>query len=355
MYAIVTIALVTLTATALHEPTQGDVTLCVAKGLKWLAAQQKTDGSWVGRNDRNSITVTAFAGLALLMEGSTLKHGTYAPELRMAVAWFAKNAAENGRLANGPAEDARNIQGHAHALMFLSSAYDTDDDHARRKQLGRLIERAVAFATDSQGKRGGWGVASVSERTDDDSLSTILMLQGLFAARKAGIEVPKTLTDKGTDYLAKATSATGGVFTRMIEANSPGSGAGQPQLTAGSVATHLMHDGPRPPVLTRWVGNLKPSTSIRPRQNAGAMFTHLQFARVAFALGENGHRKIDPTARDADLLSWSSYRTATYETLKSDQLADGNWPDMLNGPVYSTSLALIILQLDNDYLPAFAR
>ena len=37
------------------------------------------------------------------------------------------------------------------------------------------------------------------------------------------------------------------------------------------------------------------------------------------------------------------------------QTADGSWADQNFGPAYATSLALVILQLDNDYVPAFSR
>jgi hypothetical protein len=85
------------------------------------------------------------------------------------------------------------------------------------------------------------------------------------------------------------------------------------------------------------------------------MFTTYQTARVAFALGENGYKRLDPLARDSDLVRWSSYRPVAHDALKDQQLADGSWADTVNGPVYSASLALVILQLDNGYLPAFSR
>ncbi len=357
MNAVATIALAVLTAANPREPTTDEFKPCVEKGLKWLAAQQHADGSWASRNDRYPTTTTTLAGLALLAEGSTPQSGTYAHQLRKAVAWIDKNATESGLLATSTGETGRNVQGHAHALLFLACAHETDDDPECRKQIGKLLSRAVAFAEDSQGNRGGWGLVSSRERANgDDSFTTLLMLQGLFAARKAGIAVPPKLTDAATNYLVKATNAAGGVFPRAIDANFPGAGTGQVQLTSGSAATLLMHDGLRPDALRRWVANLKPNIGLRlTRVNSASAFTNLQIARAAFALGENGHARLDPNALVTDLVRWSSYRAVAYGALKTEQSADGSWPDTLNGPAHSTAIALIILQLENDYVPAFAR
>ena len=74
---------------------------------------------------------------------------------------------------------------------------------------------------------------------------------------------------------------------------------------------------------------------------------------AAHALGENGHRALDPNADEP--LRWTEYRARLYAHLKDAQSANGSWGDQSIGPEYATSLALIILQLDNDFLPAFSR
>ena len=85
------------------------------------------------------------------------------------------------------------------------------------------------------------------------------------------------------------------------------------------------------------------------------MQQHLALARLANALGEDGHRKLDPRMKDADLLQWSAYRARLFGYLKATQVKDGSWADPFISPAYGTALALIMLQLDNNYLPAFSR
>ena len=105
---------------------------------------------------------------------------------------------------------------HANALLFLACAYDADDDTDRRKRLGKLLEKGVKFAAENQTTRGGWGSVSPRENGDyDESLATTQVLQGLFAVRKVGLDVPKKTTDRGIDYLVKSTNRDGGVCTRL--------------------------------------------------------------------------------------------------------------------------------------------
>jgi hypothetical protein len=76
---------------------------------------------------------------------------------------------------------------------------------------------------------------------------------------------------------------------------------------------------------------------------------------VAYALGENGHRTLDPDAKPGDVLKWSTYRETVFRSIKTAQSADGSWVETVPGPVFGSAVALVILQMENDYLPAFSR
>src|SRR4051812_44102167 len=61
----------------------------VDTGLKWLAAKQNADGSW-DANGQHKAAMTALAGMALLMEGSTIKDGKYSKNIEKATAYLMK-------------------------------------------------------------------------------------------------------------------------------------------------------------------------------------------------------------------------------------------------------------------------
>lgn len=333
----------------------------VRDGLEWLAGQQKSDGHWEGRNGLIPTTVTATAGLALMMEGSTLKAGRYAPHLRKALAWFEANTSEKGQLAGtAPTERAQYVPAHAQGLLFLACVYDSDDDDERRGRLAKLIARATTYLIEQQTERGGWGLVAPSATSSfDDTLGTTNALQALLAVRKAGLAVPKGATDKAFLYFAKSTSADGGVSYTL----SPGMGGhtAQPFYSAVVAACAATTGERRPDQFAKWVQNAHATNTTQQTRflsqgNAASGLLLLgPYTRVAYQLGDHGHRKLDPNVPEAGLLLWSTHRAKMYKTLRDAQGKDGSWPDNAYGPTYATALALIVLQLDNGYVPAFAR
>lgn len=354
---ITTVFALALFISAPTSPAPRDVKTAVATGLACLAKLQKPDGSWSDPNVMYPTYVTANAGVALLMEGSTLVHGTYAPNLRQALAWMEKNAAAGGRIGGaGRGEPAWDVGGHSDALIFLICVHEVDDDEPRRERVAKLLDRAITFLVHCQADGGGWGYAS-TQKSDDKSYPTIAALQALFAAQKAGFTVPKRTIERGVGYLVTATSRNGGVrFSAGAVENAGGDSDGV--ATASAAAGLMMSDGARPAALAEWVKHAR-EISLLPRNdlftNSNAMAQYYSMARVAYCLGEAGHSRLAPTAADAELVKWSAYKKATFKALTGAQGADGSWPDPYLGPAHSTAHVLIVLQLDNGYLPAFSR
>ena len=132
-----------------------------------------------------------------------------------------------------------------------------------------------------------------------------------------------------------------------------------PVNSAAAAAVVLMSDRSRPRQLPQWTRHGTESAAQQLqflRSNPSGVLPHLSYvSRAAFALGESGHEKLDPDTREADRVRWSAQRAAIHKALKDTQSKNGSWVDQNFGPVHATSLALVILQLDNDYLPAFSR
>src|SRR5436853_1099938 len=56
----------------------------VRKGLEYLKKQQFKDGHWGANGDNYPVSMTGLAGLAMLMEGSTVREGAYSAQIRKA-------------------------------------------------------------------------------------------------------------------------------------------------------------------------------------------------------------------------------------------------------------------------------
>src|SRR5262245_52971738 len=179
----------------------------VDKGLEWLARQQNRDGHLEAMGGQYPVTMTALAGMAFLMEGSTIREGKYADRIRRAVDWLMVRSQPNGLIGNPnhPGEAGRYMYGHGFALLFLASVYGEEEDSDRRKKLEDILTRAVQFAGKAQTKRkgpksgkdcGGWGYVSAADGGNfDEGSVTVTQLQGIRACRNAGIVVPKEIIE----------------------------------------------------------------------------------------------------------------------------------------------------------------
>lgn len=332
----------------------------VARGLKWLADQQQPDGSWDGGQAAATGVTTARAGIALLMEGSTPSTGKYAPQLRKAIDWFAAQQKDTGHLAPAGQRDLSNgIQSHAHGLLFLVCAHDAEGDPTRAKRVAKLVERAVTFAVACQVPAGAWGRVEPSERTAGaNGVQTCEVLHALLAARKAGFEVPRDSVDRAVRWLERATNDDGSVAYAAPPDGQRVRGGGTPDVTAGAAALALTGGAVRPNQLPGWVRSTRRTLSNYERtlqqQNFFAMQQVLAFARVAHALGEAGHDRLDSADASVQVV-WSHERAKLFKAVTGVQQADGGWPDQFGSRSLATAHALTILQLDNGYLPAFTR
>ena len=69
-------------------------------GPHWLEAQQSRRGSWSANEGRYPTAMTALAGTALLMEGSTTSQGRYAEPIRLAVDYLVSRSRTNGLIGD---------------------------------------------------------------------------------------------------------------------------------------------------------------------------------------------------------------------------------------------------------------
>ena len=315
-----------------------DVQEAVEGGLDWLAANQSRRGNWTANEGRYPTAMTALAGTALLLEGSTPTQGKHADSIAQAVDYLVSRSRPNG-LIGDPKTDDRYTYGHGFSMLFLSQVLGEEEDLARRNEVIQVLERAVEFSGRAQTKDGGWGYVSAKDGNDfDEGSTTITQVQGLRGCRNAGISVPRETIDRAIAYIHKCTMPDGGV-----QYSSKG-GGGRPAISAAAIACLFnageYDDTHVPRMLTyaeKHLGNI-----------ANAGFGHWHYAHYYYSqvMYREGGQK------------WSDYRRQIEKRLVAEATKDRAgvvWQQGYIGPVYTTSTNLTILQLNAGMLPIYQR
>jgi hypothetical protein len=338
----------------------------IRKGLDWLAKNQQKDGHWAANGDHHPVAMTGLAALAMLMEGSTVRDGKYSSNIRKAVDWLmdrSQKGNRNGLIGNPdhPSEQGRYMYGHGFAMLFLASAYGEEDDRDRRDRLKDILTRAAKYAGDAQSTQGGWFYSSAKDGHDSDEGSvTVTQMQGLRACREAGIAVNKDIMKKGYDYLKKSTDQAGGVIYSLGRGGfAMPAGGGRPALTAAAIACLFSAGEYKDEYVKKWFKFCNIHVPIGAGFQGGHdEYTQFYYAPSLYFLGEDGWAKLFPNDPPEKRLTWTKYKATMFERLSTSQAGDGSWPAAGGwsvGPVFSTSVALCILQLDNNVLPVFQR
>lgn len=339
----------------------------VKKALEYLNKHQFKDGHWGANGDQYPVSMTALAGLAMLMEGSTVREGEYSKQIRKAADWMMERSMRGG-LRDGlignpdhPTEQGRYMYGHGFGLLFLACVYGDEEDRERREKLKDILTRAAKYCGDAQSTHGGWFYTSKAEGGDNDEGSvTITQMQGLRAAKNAGIPVAKSIVKGGYDYLKKSTTQRGGVVYSLGRGgNGAPVGGERPALTAAGIACLFSAGEYKDDLCKKW---FKYCRDAIPIDNPGLRqghdeYTHMYYSQALYILGDDGWDSL--IGKDSGKkLTWSGYKDNMFEHLVKTQAADGSWAGgggFSVGTVYSTAIYAMMLQLDRGALPIFQR
>ncbi len=310
-------------------------------GLRWLAAKQSTVGSWNSQG-RYPTAMTALCGMAFLAEGSTPNGGEYAPQLRLAIDYLIRQARPNG-LIGDPLRDDRYTYGHGFSMLFLSQVLGEEEDQQRREEIIRVLNGAVQFTGKAQTAAGGWGYVSAKDGNGfDEGSTTITQVQGLRGCRNAGIAVPKEIIDRAIGYIHSCTLRDG-----AVQYSSKG-GGGRPAITAAAIAC-LYNAGEYD---DKYVPRMMKYCEKRIGPNKASNYGHWHYAQYYYSQVQ--YREGEKT--------WDDYRKSVYRKLINEATTTNTrlgkacyWNQGYIGDVYTTSLNLTILQLENAYLPIYQR
>jgi hypothetical protein len=175
----------------------------VARGLAWLARQQKPNGSWVfdGTSSGDTIAATGMALLPFLAAGETHKAGK---KYQQTVLRGLQYLISQQRLSDGGFNGAGvTMYSHGIATIALNEAYGMTKD---RNLIFRPAQAATNFIVAKQGSDGSWGYAP---GTNGDTSIVGWQIQALKAGvLSKDIVVPdKTIAD-AIKFLDKVSSGS---------------------------------------------------------------------------------------------------------------------------------------------------
>jgi hypothetical protein len=344
LFSTVVLAMAIVLASAIGMPVaraenrDPKIQKLLSRGLDWIASTQSRLGHWSANESRYPTAMTALAGVALLSEGSTTTQGKYSKNIRLAVDYLLSRSRANG-LIGDPGRDDRYTYGHGYSMLFLSQVLGEEEDESRRKELVDVLSRAVVFTGQAQTAAGGWGYVSAKDGSDfDEGSTTITQVQGLRGCRNAGIAVPKEIVDAAINYIRKCTLPDGGV-----QYSSKG-GGGRPAISAAAIAC-LFNAGDYD---SQFVPKLQDYCRRNLADISNQGFGHWHYAHYYYA-----QVRYREGGKD-----WESYRDKIFNKLASEATDNGKfvvWNQGYIGPIYTTSINLTILQLENGALPIYQR
>jgi hypothetical protein len=324
------------------------------KGLDYLARSQFKDGHWEGDDGKHPVAVTALAGMALLMEGSTVHQGKYVLNIRKAVDWLMdqSQAKRDGLIfSDHPSETSRYMQGHGLATQFLAWASRGETDKERSKKLHDILVRAVKYIAKAQSTQGGWYNTSKVEGHDfDEVTATAIQIQALYMIGNLDIPVrSETIASDGQEYLKKA-------IEKYERAAKPEPNRNRQAETAAALSCRCNPEAflDQGGVNATWAKYCKAEIPIGSAIKFGRdELTHYFYPQAIFNFKLNAEFSAGKEA-----ISWSDYSKAMFDHLQKSQTKDGSWPALLDaeggisvGPVYSTAVWCTVLQFDKKNHP----
>lgn len=300
----------------------------ISKALEWLAKQQNPDGSWSSAQYQHNTAMTAYAILAFLSQGHVPGQGQYGPEVAKGCRFLLASA----RQPDGYLIGARggNMYCHGMATLALSELWGMTGD----EEIRPVLKKAVDLIVKCQSKEGGWRYDP--NPSGADISATIMQVMALRSAKNGGLHVPDETLRKAIDYINLCYEPTQGGYNYQPNSRGPAyartaAGACVLQLTGKYNAKEI----------DRAIEFLEKNFDDRQHWFYGQYY-------ASHAMHQVGGEK------------WEKYYNRFRDKILPRQSADGSWAirdlDASSaGPVYETSISILVLSIPAHYLPIFQR
>lgn len=314
----------------------------VARGLIWLAKQQKANGSWVydGSSANDTIAATGMALLPFLAAGQThkvSKDNKYNKNVGAGIAFLVGNQQPNGSF-----KGSSGMYSHAIATVALCEALGMSGDRAALQQ---PAQKAVNYILNAQGPNGSWGYGP---GTNGDTSIVGWQIQALQSAKLCKeLVVDKRAYEKARKFLDSVAS---GSNKSQYGYSSPGA---TPTLTAVGLLSRYYVDGwgPNQPGMAAGVNYLLKSWT--PTEAKMDMYYYYYATQVLhFYEGPEWHKDWNPAMRDLLVkIQVPDARGANGGSWDPD----GVWFGPHCGRLGQTCMSLLTLEVYYRHLPLYKR
>ena len=309
----------------------------VARGLAWLARQQRPDGSWqFGGNNKgsnsNTVVATGMAMLPFLAAGETHKTGKYKKTVYAAMRYLTSMQTPNGGFRG-----TKNMYIVPIGALALAELYGMTRDPV----LKRNAQAAMNYVAGAQGADGSWGY---SAGTNGDTSIVGWNIQALKSGKLSKLIVPDRTMDAARGFLESVSSNSGSRYGYRT----PG---GRPTLSAVGLLcqVYISNWGPQNPSLA---GGVEYLLSMPPRESRFDMYYYYYATQVVhFFGGPDWHKTWNPRMRDMLIKLQEQKKGEFYGSWAPDEAHIGSHC----GRIGTTALALLTLEVYYRYLPTYKR
>jgi hypothetical protein len=221
-----------------------------------------------------------------------------------------------------------NMYCHGMATLALAELWGmTGDDRIKP-----VLKKAVQLIVRCQNPQGGWRYQPAPN--DADISVTIMQVMALRAAKNGGMFVPDKTLKNAIAYINKCYNQQAGGFSYQ-----PGSQPGFARTAAGTCVLQL--------------------SGHYDAQEIKKAVAFLQRNFEAYEHFWYGHYYAAHAIHQVGGKDWKDWYAKIGKELLANQSPDGSWSGGWHresvGPVFQTSIAVIILSVPADYLPIFQR
>ena len=322
----------------------------VMAALRWLKAHQNADGSWDCKASQPA--GTALAVLSFLGHGETPDSEDFGPTVSKALGYLVDRIGSDGIVIKEPniKEPIKAIKDSMYAQGVVTLALSEGYGMTQSAQIKEPLQRAVTAILQSQNAakknadhNGGWRYAPASP--DSDTSVTGWLVMGLKSARLSGITIPDEAFAKASKYLWRMYDEDGGFG---YDRPNPNYNVTHNTTAVGILCQQFMGHGDDPRILKSLNYYKKQKVSWDDDESAKGMgfilYGWYYITQAMFQAG-GGH--------------WSYWNKTFRDPVIKAQFVDGHWepPDKSrekeHGPVYSTTMCCLMLEVYYRYLPIY--